>query len=261
MANPVKPKHPKARSGDRADKTVLYLYGITKSSVSVPQVLGVDDIAQIEPIPCAGLVCWISRVPHSDFAENLAKNIENLDWLAAMSVRHQRAVSAIAEASEILPARFGTIFLDESSLTTDIKSRKSALEADFKRVQGSEEWGVKVFALPPQATPLPANVRTGKDYLQAKSAMLQKRHTQKEDEEIKSFAEALKKISVATAEGGSISGGRRDLTYQVSLLLKKANRQKLEALLGRYSTQWKGTRKVECTGPWPPYSFVSRSIQ
>src|SRR5438309_6269789 len=94
MANAVKPKHPRARA---EDKKVLYLYGITKSSEPVPQVLGVDDVAKIEPIPCAGLVCWISRVPHSDFAENLAKNIENLDWLAAMSVRHQRAVSAISD--------------------------------------------------------------------------------------------------------------------------------------------------------------------
>ena len=258
MANPVKPKQPNARA---ENKKVLYLYGITKSSEPVPPVLGVDDVAKIEPIPCAGLVCWISRVPGYDFAENLAQNIENLDWLAAMSVRHQRAVSAISESAEVLPARFATIFLDESSLTADIKSRKSALEADFKRIQGSEEWGIKVFALPPRTIPLPANVRTGKDYLQAKSAMLRKRPTQEEDEEIKSFAEALKKISVATAEGGSISGGRRDLQYQVSLLLKKTNRQKLEALLGRFSTQWKQTRKLECTGPWPPYSFVSRSIQ
>ena len=254
----MRPKQSKAQ--DEGLK-VLYLYGITKSSEAIPQVLGVDDVAEIEPVPCAGLVCWISRVPRFDFADNLSKNIENLDWLAAMSVRHQRAVSAIAEGHEILPARFGTIFLDESSLAADIKSRKAALEADFKRVQGSEEWGIKVFALPPQSVPLPSTVRSGKDYLQAKSALIGKRASKGADEEVQQLAEALKKIALATAEGGSISGGRRDLQYQVSLLLKKQDRKKLEDLLARFSSKWKQTRKIECTGPWPPYSFVSRSIQ
>lgn len=256
MANPVKPKRAIAQ-----DERVLYLYGITKSPAPTPGVSGVDDVAKIEPIACAGLVCWISRVPRWDFADNLSKNIENLDWLAAMSIRHQRAVSAIAEAAEILPARFGTIFLDESSLSADIKSRKEALEADFKRIQGSEEWGIKVFALPPQSVPLPATVRSGKDYLQAKSALIRKRASKGPDEEVRQLAEALKRISLATAEGGSISRGRRDLQYQVSLLLKKQDRKKLEDLLARFSTRWKQTRKIECTGPWPPYSFVSRSIQ
>jgi Gas vesicle synthesis protein GvpL/GvpF len=252
----MKPKQAKAQ-----DESVLYLYGITKSSEAVPQVAGVDDVAKIETVPCAGLVCWISRVSRVDFADNLSKNIENLDWLAAMSVRHQRAVSAIAESAEILPARFGTIFLDESSLGADIKSRKTALEADFKRIQGSEEWGIKVFALPPQSLPLPAKVRTGKDYLQAKSALIKKRASKGTDDEVQQLAEALKKMALATADGGSISGGRRDLQYQVSVLLKRQDRQKLEDLLARFCAKWKETRKIECTGPWPPYSFVSRSIQ
>src|ERR1700745_1157994 len=93
----------------KKDDKVLYLYGITKSSGSAPSVKGVDDVATIETITCGGLVCWISRVSRPEFADNLSKNIENLDWLAAMSVRHQRAVSAIAEAHDILPARLGTI--------------------------------------------------------------------------------------------------------------------------------------------------------
>jgi len=244
----------------KADK-VLYLYGITKSSESAPQIAGVDDVAPIETIPCAGLLCWISWVSRIDFADNLAKNIENLDWLAAMSVRHQRAVSAIAEAHDILPARFGTVFLTEVSLCQDINNRKQALEADFTRIQDSDEWGIKVFALPPQTNPWPGMVRTGKDYLQAKSTILRKRTTKKADVEIVRFADELKAISEATASGGSISGGRRDLQYQVSLLLKRSNRKKLQTLLQRFSRQWKQTRSIECTGPWPAYSFVSRSIQ
>lgn len=249
--------HGVKREGDK----VLYLYGITRATHPIPEIAGVDDASLIETITCGGLVCWISRVPRADFADNLPKNIENLDWLAAMSVRHQRAVSAIAELDDILPARFGTVFLSDASLCDDIKGRKAELTADFKRIAGSEEWGVKVFALAGQSTPLPAGARTGKDYLQAKSSLLRQRTRKEADEEIAGFAEELKALAVASADGGSISGGRRDLQYQTSLLLKKSDRKKLQALLERFSRKWKQRRRIESSGPWPPYSFVSRSIQ
>ena len=251
----------KSRKSAPVPDTVLYLYGITKISDANPQVRGVDDVSPIEPIPCAGLVCWVSRVSRAEFADNLATNIENLDWVSGMSVRHQRAVSAIAENAEVLPARFGTVFLDETTLCTDIGSRKATLEQDFKRIQGSEEWGIKVFALPPPPAPLPSTVRSGKDYLQAKSALIRKKTNKASDVEVQHLAEALKKISVATAEGGNISSGRRDLLFHISLLINKRDREKLQNLLAGFSTQWQQTRRIECTGPWPPYSFVSRSIQ
>lgn len=242
------------------DDRVLYLYGITRTSHKIPAVVGVDDSSPIETVTCAGLTCWVSRVSRDEFADNLPKNVENLDWLAAMSVRHQRAVSAIAELADILPARFGTVFLSDASLCDDVKRRKAELTADFKRIAGSEEWGVKVFALA-QPAQLPAAVRTGKDYLQAKSSLLRKRAHKEPDEEIAGLAEELKAIAVALGEGGSISGGRRDLQYQTSLLIKKSDRKKLQTLLERFSKKWKQTRSIECSGPWPPYSFVSRSIQ
>ncbi|HZQ67407.1 MAG TPA: GvpL/GvpF family gas vesicle protein, partial [Terriglobales bacterium] len=66
------------------------------------------------------------------------------------------------------------------------------------------------------------------------------------------------KISVDMAEGGRISGGRKDLQYHRSLLLRRADRTKLQKVLKRFSAEWEGKRQIECTGPWPPYSFVSR---
>ncbi|HET7440098.1 MAG TPA: GvpL/GvpF family gas vesicle protein [Terriglobales bacterium] len=248
---------PGIRSGE---EPVVYLYGITRISREIPAIAGVDDRSPIETLTCAGLICWISRVSRTEFADNLPKNIENLDWLAGMSVRHQRAVSAIAEAADILPARFGTVFLSDASLCDDVKSRKTELTADFKRIAGSEEWGVKVFALTPP-TQLPGPLRSGKDYLQAKSSLLHKQSRKEPDEEIVGFAEELKALAVATADGGSIGGGRRDLQYQTSLLLKKSDRKKLQVLLERFAKKWKQARSIECSGPWPPYSFVSRSIQ
>src|SRR5437016_3182022 len=151
------------RVAERADDSVLYLYAVTKSGAGdPPQLRGVDGQARIEAIACAGLTCWISRVSSSEFGESFSKRLEDLDWLAVVSVRHQRAVAAIAESRDTLPARLGTVFLSEASLEADIRKRKAALDAD---------------------------------------------------------------------------------------------------LLRRFSRQWKDTHKIECSGPWPPYSFVSRSAK
>jgi len=248
-----------ARVKKNNSTTVLYLYGVTQAPAqSVPELHGVDGSSAMEIVECAGMVCWISRVSANEYAEELAKNIENLDWLADRSTQHQRVVSAIAETYDILPARFGTVFLSEASLCADVESRKKILKTDFQRVTGSEEWGIKVFVLPPKLE-RSVSGRSGKEYLQAKSALLQSRKPAGPDEEIGRFAQELEKLSVATAEGGKISGGRRNLQYQISLLLKRSDRKRLEGLLQRYSNHWKEQRKIEATGPWAPYSFVSRS--
>ena len=178
--------------------------------------------------------------------------------MAAAITRHERAVSTIAQATDILPVRFGVVFLTEASLRSNIQSRRALLDADFKRIQANEEWGVKVFSLPPRIVAR-KKPKSGKQYLQAKSALLKRSRPDKSDPELLKFAKALDAISEETAEGGKIAAGRRDLEFQTSLLLKRTNRKRLQTVLKSYSKKWKNKRQIECTGPWPPFSFVSRS--
>ena len=244
------------RVKNKQASTVVYLYGISKASSKVPAIAGVDGHAAIETIDC-GLTCWVSHVPRIEFADNLAKNIENLDWLAEMSTRHQAVVSEIAQGTDLLPARFGVVFASEVSLCADVRGRKRVLQTDLKRIKGNEEWGIKVFALAPKMAKT-AVVKSGRDYLQAKSALMKARQPAHSGDELRPFVDALEELAIDVAEGGRISSGRRDLQYHVSLLLPRSQRLKLEKILGRFTSEWEGKWKIECTGPWPPYSFVSR---
>jgi hypothetical protein len=243
---------------------VVYLYGITLpekrdgAGVSIAAA-GIDGSSQVESQEVVGLVCWFSRVSKSEFADKLAENMENLDWLSVAGVRHQKAVSEIARHATILPTRFGTIFLTLESLEADIKQRKAALLRDLKRFQGSDEWGIKVFALP-QARPA-IIASSGADYLRQKAAQ-QSRKPGAGDlpSDIKKFSAAVKKISAAAVEqSGKISSGRPDLEWQASFLIRRPKQKELQNILKRFSDAWEGKRRIECTGPWPPYSFVSRS--
>jgi hypothetical protein len=252
LAKPVSPAQAPAR--------VIHLYGLTEAPGSAPELVrglkGVDGIAPVERLACAGLICWISRVSEVDFARNLSKNMQDLDWLAAVSVRHQRVISVIAEGANVLPARFGIEFLDEKSLRSHIQSRQAAFRADFDRIRGKEEWGMKVFTLPPSLRPK-KKIRTGKEYLQAKS-LLSRSTSDRANPELPDFARALKLIADDIADGGKFGAARRDLEFNKTLLLKRADRKKLESLVRRFSRKWKNKKRVVCTGPWPPFSFVSR---
>src|SRR5689334_3779026 len=105
---------------------VLYLYAVSMPTPpKIGELPGVDGVTPVEAIHCAEFVCWISKVDRAEFADELAKNMENLDWLAQKTTQHQQVVSAIAESTDAMPARFGTIFLSESSLAHDIEERKA----------------------------------------------------------------------------------------------------------------------------------------
>jgi hypothetical protein len=244
------------------DSHVLYLYGISQSHLpDLPTQAGIDGRARIEAVECDGVVCWISRVSRVEFEENLARNMENLDWLTRASVAHQAAISAVARETEILPARLNTIFLNQDSLFTHVRESLRTLKRDFKRVQGADEWGIKVFALKQPARPN-SKIRSGKEYLQAKAALLPKRQSTSEmSSDLVEFGEALKEVALETAAPGSVSSGQRGLALQTTLLVKKADRKKLESVVRKFSKRWDEVRRIECTGPWPPYSFVSRAAK
>jgi Gas vesicle synthesis protein GvpL/GvpF len=236
---------------------VLYVYAMTRgASKLVTKLPGVDGAATVESLTIGDYSCWISRVSKTEFADELQQNMQNLDWLAAAGVRHQQIVSAIAELGDLLPARFATVFLTEASLRKYVQQHRQEFEASFARIKGCDEWGIKIHALRRAPAPQPVGDETGRQYLQRKSATIQAR-TSRIDADVEQIARALDAISRESTPGGSVSQGQPGLLWQRSFLIPRKNRKQLEALLAKFAERWRETRSVECTGPWPPYSFVS----
>lgn len=260
MAAKVKPKrgHRPTGTKSRQSSSAIYLYGLTQTAGrSLPATAkGVDAISAVEVLPCGGFFCWISRVNRAEFSDQLQQNMENLEWLAAASVAHHRVVDEIAKLGEILPARFGTVFLNEASLLEDVQRRKKTLTATFQRIAGTEEWGVKVFEKAPQQSAAAA-ARSGKDYLLKKSAALEARKVRQADPELEAFAAALSRLALDEVRGGKFSGAQRDLGFQASYLIRREQREKFHGVMKQYAQKWGESHRIEYAGPWPPYSFVS----
>ena len=221
----------------------------------------IDGMARVEAIRCGDYLCWVSRVAKAEFADQLNDRMQDLEWLATTGLRHQRVVAELSSHLASLPARFGTVFLTEESLEQHVKSRKRALNAAFQRVADADEWGIKVFAV---AAPKPAAAAkdlTGSDYLKRKAQLLRPSAGKKLDAEVREFIATLTKLAVASSPGGKASAGQPGLIWHGSFLIRRKDRKKLESALNKYAARWKDARRIDCSGPWPPYSFVGEHVQ
>jgi Gas vesicle synthesis protein GvpL/GvpF len=243
------------KSKSRAtNQALLYLYGISADGPKTKITGSIHGNASVETLQDSGLTAWFSRVPENEFGERLASKMEDLEWLAGASVRHQRTVAQIAEVVTVLPARFGTVFTSENSLLQHMQAEKKKLSDALARIEGTEEWGVKLFLNPsPPASPIEAV--SGRDYLRAKAMVQVKKRTEL-DPDVVEFARELQAIAADSAPAGQVSSGQSNLEWQASFLVRKKDRPKWDRLLKRYATRWADRREIQCTGPWPPYSFV-----
>jgi hypothetical protein len=141
-------------------------------------------------------------------------------------------------------------------LAKNVQERKRALEKVFTKISGAEEWGVKIFAEQAPAKPVAQQVRSGKDYLQLKSAKLKKRPA-RDSTGLEEFAAELEKIALDSAPTGKVSGTQPNLLWQATFLVPKSRRKQWDQVLKEFVKKWSGKRRIEVNGPWPPYSFVA----
>lgn len=236
--------------------SAIYLYGVSlpaRRAVTI-HAEAVDGDSPIEAKRLAGIDCWISRVDRREYAERLAENMENLEWLATVGVRHQRAVASLAANIEILPARFGTVFLTDESLLQHVESSKKSIQSVFKKISGSDEWGVKIFRSQHAEHPAMIEAASGTDYLKRKAQSVMPRKRE-DDPRLAAFVRSLSDLSVDTAAGGKASSGQPNLAWHGSFLVKRSVQKKFSTALKKFMAQNEAYR-VECSGPWPPYSFV-----
>jgi hypothetical protein len=114
---------------------------------------------------------------------------------------------------------------------------------------------VKVFLTAP-SKPALVSARSGKDYLQKKAKAIAAERKAGPDEEVDKLAAELQKVTRARAVSNKVSSGQQGLQWQSSYLLPRAKRKQWDAVLLKYARRWADSRRIEASGPWPPYSFV-----
>lgn len=248
----------------------IYLYavarGLPEHAVDGEPGLGDRPLRSLE---LAGLQAVLSEVDLAEFGEEgLRRNLEDLGWLEQVARRHDDVVGFVAAHAPVAPMRLATVFLGEASLRERLDEWGAGLHAALDRVEGCQEWSVKVYvdtAAPDGGTAGPAGATTsgpGAAYLQRRRQQLTAQEQAQEEaarvgdavhEHLSGDVVASRRLPPQDRRLGGYEGTMvLNAAYLVPAAGADAWRAGLQEVRERYPRA-----RVQLDGPWPPYSFAT----
>lgn len=249
-----------------------WLYAVVRDgSAARIGATGVDG-EQVREVPGGGVSALVGDVDAARFAPRaLERDMEQLDWLAAVARAHDSVVREAAAHGPVVPARLATLFRDDDAVRAMLSEQHAEFAAALDALAGQAEWGVKAYVDPdawaaaaagPDSSDEPAAAGKGSAYLMRRRAQLTARRTAEED--AARWAEAaharLRGVCTATRvhrpQDPRLSGREDAMALNASYLVDQEHVDELRALVAELAeTSW-GV-DIQLTGPWPPYSFTA----
>lgn len=225
---------------------MIYLYAIVdRLDMPLPTAVDLQE-TQLEVLRHREIGAVVGRCANVDTAPT-----------AEAVWQHEQIIETLMEDRAVLPVRFGAVLADNAALVAELETHYVDLTADLARLRGHVELAVRVLGDddgPPeheQEQARPATCGTGRGYMLA--LVEQQRRAGQLVEQIH----------------GSLAGLAVDSTSQVlitpRMLLKSAylvDRDTVPAFQREINSLCEAhpALNILCTGPWPPFSFVTDSI-
>lgn len=258
---------------------MLYLYGLAQSDL-LPEIegTGLDGRSPLFLHRHENIATILSEVAESEFCSDQAEdNLKDLAWIGPRAFIHEQVIEQVMRNSPILPARFGTIFSTLKGVDSLLEKNQDTILTFLDRIKDKQEWAIK--GMLDRAAAKEVLFKTALDsQAQALSALPQgKRYFQEQkiranvEKELKSWLTRVCK-NIASALGGCAS----DFYERKTLSRNTGERNKDMVINWAYlvdNNQLSGFREtiekinmenkesgliLECSGPWPPYSFCPR---
>jgi hypothetical protein len=252
------------------DETGIWLYAITRGDIPDDALATVPGVAgeSLRICRAAGLSAVVGTVDLDRFGEEgLRRNMEDLDWLAAVARAHDRVIAAVLRTGPTVPLRLATVYLDDARVEALLTDRQQEFAAAVQAVTDRTEWGVKAYGdrealARPAAAVSPAPSRgKGTDYL------LRRRSELTAQREVEQRAADLATTLHAALLNRAVEGKRREATDPAlsgkrawmilngTYLVDDTRAEEFSALVDELAAGHPAVR-LELTGPWPPYSFT-----
>ena len=222
---------------------MIWLYGICdRPDMPPPRRRGLAQ-APLDGIREGGLLAVVSRHTHPPGDPAL-----DALWV------HERVVERIMADRTVLPMRFGTKLPDEQAVRDVLETRQQEFLATLARVRGRVEVGIRAMqpvAGEPTANgsgPRPPVAASGREYLEAKM-----RDGRRVERAAAALHEPLASLAVAVSRQPARDP---DELLRASYLIETRVLPQFRATVERLQRTHPGAG-ILCTGPWPPYSFVT----
>lgn len=243
-----------------------YIYAIARGlpKDGLRGVLGLDG-RPLDVVVHRDLSAVVSDVDLEEYGEvPLRRNLESLWWLEGVARSHHEVVQQVFALAATVPLRLATICLDDSGVQARLDGEYDALVGALDRVAGRQEWSVKVLASggPPEDRDHAREGGIGgAEYLRRKKLARDRRSAEREAaaRTADRVYDALASVSTAgrrlAVQDQRLSGYTDSMQVNAAYLVDVENAAAFRSQVRALDELCSGVR-IDCSGPWPPYSFA-----
>lgn len=260
-----------------AANEATYLYCFARSgAVGGLKSPGVDGRSGVAAICTANISAICSQAPLEEFHSDPVWDREpDPQWLLPRARRHEAVIEEVMARSPVLPVRFGALFSSPFAVQALMARQASQIDRFLEYAAEKQEWAVKGYLSAKTAKAWLLEARPswalhrralaaspGKRYFQEKQLDAA---AQREIEQWgrRASAEVLDALHGIDFEAKSLkpqpsqlSGKADEMAMNLAFLVTSDRveefRAQVDSIASRYARR--GLR-LECTGPWPPFSF------
>jgi hypothetical protein len=222
--------------------------------------------APLEVVEHAGLSAVVCDVDLAEFGEQpLTSNLEDLAWLEWAARTHNQVVWQIAAGATCAPLRLVTVCSDDDSVRAKVDELRSDLDEVLDRVEGRQEWSLKVLVPQRQAAEsMAASEQTstsGVDYLRRKREAADRRRELGEDaaRSAHDLHDVARRHAVASRrlppQDPRLTGRADTMVLNAAYLVEADTHEAFRSAVLTAAGE-RPQVSVELDGPWPPYSFA-----
>ena len=210
---------------------------------------------------------WLvhAEVRLEDYGEDaLALAIKDLDWVSRVAMAHESVVEQVAalRGTTVIPMKLFTMFSTPEKAVSDVGRRRLELNGVFARLDGCEEWGVRVLRADARRKPATGGrgPATGAAFLAAR-----KQARDETREALITAAAVAQEVYTSLAaiarEYRRRSSGTPGVVaplLDAAFLVPSRRRGRFQLAAERAARTVADTgAAMNLTGPWPPYNFVA----
>ncbi|MFE5854334.1 GvpL/GvpF family gas vesicle protein [Streptomyces sp. NPDC056500] len=274
-----------------------YVFAVCQDGVSgdasVSHLPGMPDGGTVRVLPAGALSAVVQTVRAADYTDDVwQERLADRPALEAYARAHHAVVSAVAAGGATVPLPLATLYHDDGRVRRTLTEEAGRFHTALRRVAQHSEWGVKVYAVdepdpapsepdpapsepdpaPSEPDPAPSEPATavrraptapgaGLAYLNRKRGIQERRERRREQAlhiaesvaaELQQLATASRKLRSALPDD---QDPRQVQVLNATYLVAEHRAAEFAALAGVLGERT-GTR-IELSGPWVPYSFVS----
>jgi hypothetical protein len=191
----------------------------------------------------------------------LDASLRDIDWVSMIAIAHEAVVEYFATlpGATVIPMKLFTMFTSVGRAVTGMRGRSGELKRVFRRLEGCEEWGVRVLRGQTPATKTTATPSSGTEFLAARKRSRDDARAATAaaataaDAVYQSLAELSAEHRRRTAEAPGAVAPLLDAAF----LVPTRQRARFQSAAKKVAKDVSASgAQMTLTGPWPPYNFV-----